>query len=527
MGLRRLAMSAVAAASLIGMLVASPGGLIPAGAASASTGRIDSTPGHRTAHSAAVPTVAGPIPGTPVLAGTSFDLSQVGYEQSEYFLSGTATSYTSSAPLTSDGKWRVTPSTTAPYTTRVVVYRPSNPHKFNGTVIVEWLNVSGGLDDAPDWVLAHTELIREGYAWVGVSAQAVGVNQLKCPATPPLPATCVAPGNPARYGSLSHPGDSYSYDIFSQAGQAIRHDSAQVLEGLKPQHVIAVGESQSAFRLVTYIDGVQPLVHEYDGFLVLSEFGTGAPLSQSPQASVVPPTPTHLRNDLRTPVFLVETETDVSNSALFDRQPNTRDFRLWEIAGTAHFDYYGLEIGPTDTGNGQGAVLNLAAMQNPTNNNPPPGFECALSVNTGATQWNLNAAVFWLNRWVAHGTPPPKAPLLRTKSAPGVSPVVFAKDANGNVLGGVRSPLVDAPIAALSGIGNGPGPTPSPLSVSCALFGSTVPFTSSQLAGLYNSHRQFVFDWARATLKDVRQGYLLPADAVQLIQSAAASQIGN
>ena len=43
--------------------------------------------------------------------------------------------------------------------------------KFNGTVVVEWLNVSGGVDAAPDWTFAHTELIREGYAWVGVSAQ--------------------------------------------------------------------------------------------------------------------------------------------------------------------------------------------------------------------------------------------------------------------------------------------------------------------------------------------------------------------
>ena len=43
--------------------------------------------------SAAVPTVTGPVPGTPVLSGTSFNLSQVGYEQSEFFLSGTADAY--------------------------------------------------------------------------------------------------------------------------------------------------------------------------------------------------------------------------------------------------------------------------------------------------------------------------------------------------------------------------------------------------------------------------------------------------
>lgn len=97
--------------------------------------------------------------------------------------------------------------------------RPVKPARFSGTVVVEWLNVTGGADAAPDWTLGHNELIREGDVWVGVSAQKVGVDALKT--APPR-------GDPVRYATLSHPGDSYSYDIFSQAGQAIRdhaHDA--------------------------------------------------------------------------------------------------------------------------------------------------------------------------------------------------------------------------------------------------------------------------------------------------------------
>jgi hypothetical protein len=163
--------------------------------------------------SASDPVVTGPVTGGggAILPANlnGFDLGQVGYEQSEFFLQGTATAYTPTAPLTTDGKWSVAPGpASAPYKTRVVVYRPINPAKFNGTVIVEWLNVSGQVDANPDWTQTHNELIRDGFAWVGVSAQAVGLNQLKCPATPPIPLTCPAPGDPARYGSLSHPGDS-------------------------------------------------------------------------------------------------------------------------------------------------------------------------------------------------------------------------------------------------------------------------------------------------------------------------------
>src|SRR5580692_9185481 len=90
------------------------------------------------------PTVKGPIlptSGISFLGSTLFPLSQVGYEESEYFISGTATSYTSAHKLTSNGRWTVVPAHHAAYTTRVIVYRPIDPSRFDGTVGVEWLNV--------------------------------------------------------------------------------------------------------------------------------------------------------------------------------------------------------------------------------------------------------------------------------------------------------------------------------------------------------------------------------------------------
>ena len=188
------------------------------------------------------PTLEGPItsPGSAFIESTSFDLSEVGYTQEEYFISGTATAYTSASPLTSDGKWTATPASTAPYKTRILVYKPANPQKFNGTVVVEWLNVSGGLDAAPDWVQAHNALIRAGIAWVGVSAQIVGVEG--GPALVGVVSLPLKKVNPARYGSLSHPGDSFSYDMFSQAGQAIHQPSGpSPLGNLRVKRLIAAG----------------------------------------------------------------------------------------------------------------------------------------------------------------------------------------------------------------------------------------------------------------------------------------------
>ena len=361
--------------------------------------------------------------GEPVLPGfTSFDPAVVGYEQSEVFLSGTASAYEMTSPVDNDGKYSAVATSTAPYTTRAVVMRPVDPRRFNGTVVVEWLNVSGGADAGPDWMLGHNELVREGFAWVGVSAQKVGVDALKS-ADPTR-------GDAVRYANLSHPGDSYSYDIFSQAGQAIRDDARTILGGLKPKHLIAIGESQSAVRLVTYIDAVHPLVHVYDGFLVHSRIG-GAPI----------------RDDLGVPVLVFQTETDVSFSNGTARQPDTE--HVPAVGGRGHraLRLLRAEHRTRRHRRRSGAVAVLASMQNPTNQ-PSANFTCGTPINTGPAHYVLDAAFYRLNRWVAKGIPPPVAPRLQTT---GLSPVVFATDANGNTLGGIRTPAVDAPVATLSG----------------------------------------------------------------------------
>jgi hypothetical protein len=435
----------------------------------------------------------------------SFDLASVGYEQSEFFLDGTASAY-APAPgttLTSDGRWTVEPSSRAPFRTRVVVNRPTDRRDFNGTVVVEWLNVSGGADASPDWMHTHVELVRRGYAWVGVSAQAVGVNGLK--GAPPQ-------GDAARYASLTHPGDSYSYDMFSQAGRAIRDDAELVLGGLRPRRLLAVGESQSAGRMVTYIDAVHPRAQVYDGFLVHSRNAGGAALSQAPLPAVPTPSPTLIRGDVDVPVLVFNTETDAGS--LQARQPDSATYRLWEAAGTAHFDQYGLMTGATDTGERSSVADWFATMQHPTNQ-PNPGFTCGSPINTGPQTFVLRSAVAHLDRWVARGTPPPRAPRLETVS---VNPVQYALDANGNVRGGIRTPAVDAPVATLSGLGQ-TGTT------FCFLFGTTRPFTDDQLAALYGDHAGFARAWGRATVRSAAAGFLRPEDAVNLVVVGARSDV--
>jgi hypothetical protein len=97
---------------------------------------------------------------------------------------------------------------------------------------------------------------------------------------------------------------------------------------------------------VTYINAIQPLSPGvYDAYFVYSRGGSGSDLSQAPQATIAPPTPTSIRTDLHVPVFIFETEADlIGLGYLPARQPPTPYIREWETAATAHDDTYGLQF---------------------------------------------------------------------------------------------------------------------------------------------------------------------------------------
>src|SRR5437764_4156331 len=108
------------------------------------------------------PAVQGPIEGGVrgypwnhslfALSGKGFS-----YSEKEYFYSGTATNLATGLQ--------------APYESRMLVRLPSDPRKFNGTVVAEWLNVTGGNDLETTWPVEGQYLMRHGFGYVGISAQ--------------------------------------------------------------------------------------------------------------------------------------------------------------------------------------------------------------------------------------------------------------------------------------------------------------------------------------------------------------------
>lgn len=466
--------------------------------------------------------------GSAILVGTFFSLKSFGYEQEEFFFSGTAYSYENTAPLGSDGKWEVSPADTATYKTRMMVYRPIDPADFNGTVIVEWLNVSGGMDTPAEWMMLHTEILRRGYAWVGISAQYMGVEggetSLPSPLGTSLPLKLI---NYLRYKSLSHPGDSFSYDIFSQAVSLIRYPDSEdtaPLGEFEINRLIAAGESQSAIRMITFVNAFGKDIDYIDGYFIHSrlgynpefrtDFGGGsAPLSQSPQTTIYTPEVVIVREDLGKPVMNLQTETDMFMlGAYTSRQDDSDTFRLWEVAGSAHADLYTTSLSMFDTGGVSSAEISITKQ--PIIIMPC----CPESINSAPQHhFTAKAALNALNMWLTDGMLPPSAPRLTVNT----SGDGFEYDSFGNVLGGVRSPYVDVPIARFSGENS------SVLNDTdiCFLYGETEMLDDATLNFLYPDHDTYVDKVTRSAENAVINGFLLQEDAELIITAAEESDI--
>ena len=444
-----------------------------------------------------------PVAGPPKLLLGAYDIASLGYSANEYFISGSARAY-------GEG-----PVPEADYTTRIVALTPTDSSKFNGTVLVEWLNVSGGIDAPAVWFMAHREMIREGYAYIGVSAQKVGVDG-------GLTITGIDMSlkvqDPERYSQLSHPGDAYSFDMFSQVGQLARESPGAVLGHLTPEFVVAIGESQSAMFLTTYINSVDQHAKVFDGFLVHSRFGGAASLDGINTLEAFQkgtPDPSPFRDDLRVPTMNVITETDVVGAILpgyyIARQPDNESLRTWEIAGTAHADAYTVKVGFIDTGSTP--TEQLAAGYAPSNE--LMGQVLKHSINFAPQHhYVLQAAIAGLHAWVRTGTVPPQAPRLQTDDA---APPSFIVDANGIAKGGVRTPWVDVPIARTSGIGDDATPV-------ALLFGSGEPFDDGTRSRLYPGGKsEYLERFTESLDATIRAGYLLRADRVEILELAAAT----
>ena len=360
-------------------------------------------PGAAHAGSESVPTakVTGPIKvaeGSRPWLSTELPLADLGYVEEEFFVEGTARSYSGSEP---NGE--------AAYTSRILVRRPVSPQRFSGTVVVEWFNVTGGYDAEWDWFSSHEHFTRRGWAWVGVTAQYVG-------------ATGLHQFNNNRYGRINHPGDNFAADIYAQAAKALRtREGADPLGGLVPRIMLADGHSQSADRLAGYYDNQQAQDGLFDAFFLRGHQHA-------------------IRTDLPTKAVRLLSETDVTPVGQGTNPPGEPDndhYRRWEVAGTSHVTWKEYrESAPL--------IARDKGSENPRQCVKPPYSR----VEYHAAQ---NALYDHLVRWVQGGPAPPASPRIEF-AADGHT---VARDERGFALGGIRLPTLAVPTALQTGENQG------------------------------------------------------------------------
>jgi hypothetical protein len=348
---------------------------------------------------------------------------------------------------------------------------------------VEWNNVTASQDIDIDWLQVGEHLMRNGYAWIGVSAQRVGVDHLRG-------------WSPARYGTLdvtvegSIENDALSYDVFAAVAEAVRAPgSVRLLPGFDVERVLATGHSQSAGRLATYLNNVHPLNPVFDGVVVHGGGGV-------------------IRTDQEVEVFKLMAETDMPRR-IDSRQPDTDTFVQWEVAGSSHVDILYAEERAKVSAVQAGRDPAMAEVRLPECADPPYSRVPFRHV--------MHAAFEHLVRWVDGGPAPSSAPVL--ESAPAGSEGVFARDEHGNALGGIRLAAHAVPTATNSGLNSGEG--------FCRLYGSHYPFDAATLAAIHPTHAGYVEKVREVVQANLEAGYVLEHDAQETVRLAERSSIGR
>jgi len=546
----RTRMRAVVIASMAACAAFLAAGSVLASSASAqpTVSEIPATSGEHGYPYDAVPPPSGVV-GEPKL-NTTF-MSHHGYVEREFKMSGTTNVYRENGneeafnfgtAWNSNGNWEIAVSQSGvPYTTRLLVRypSPSSTTKFNGTVIFEWTNVTTGGDQDPVWSEIGEEAIRQGYAFVGVTAQKAGMEDL-------------ARWDPKRYAGLGDSNDGQSYSIFTQAAEAAKADSATLLGGLTPKREIGMGDSQSAFRVDTYVNAFQPVTQAFNGFIAVGRAVTAAPIGNGLISTS--PFPARIRTDKNTTPFIeLNTQGDITElDAAAARQSDNNYLRTWELPGASHIDAH------------EGAYeVETIAREEPTVAVP----QCILGTPIEGTGTPLdgvnqvnntslfeveNAAVMDMQKWIAEGVTAPHEP-----SQISTTPIFLLLDefdlVNSNAYGvgngGIRMPEAEVPTEEYSVI-NFSKPSQEGLSgpalmeelkaafeasetgsISnaelrsaglCLLSGYFYDLSSSKLQSLYPTTASYAAKYKKVVESDESAGFITPEQGAEAIAYAEA-----
>jgi len=424
-------------------------------------------------------------------------LAKRGYVEEEIFLSGAANVY--DWPATG----AVIRTSTAPYTTRVLIRRPKSKSKFSGRIIVEMMNPSNLLDLNIGWAIHRDQIMRQGDAWVGVTAKPISVVTLKtfdpvryAPLNWANPLPLTDPRNCATVAndSTRQTENGLVWDIYTQVGAWLRSADRDNPFNYgwwpgepppKKRYLYAWGYSQTGSFLYTYLNAINPLVIRengkpmFDGALIAVSGGPGA-INQC-SGGVPAGDPRRRLSNPGMPVVHVMSQSDFAGYAP-NRRPDSdapgNGYRDYDLAGAGHATPDELYYGPSPADITKGGRT------------PPP-----VGCNEGP-------------RSRLPSVPPPPGAVIKMDGARG------ATDEHGNVIGGVRNPYVDVPTSTW--FGNATGAS------FCRIAGYERPFAAEKLKALYGTKANYVRKVRASVNELVKARYLTKADGAEILAEARA-----
>ena len=377
--------------------------------------------------------------------------------------------------------------------------RPRDAARFNGTVVLFWNNVSLGFD-----LLAgeSPEIYDGGFAFVGVSTQRNGVHGYPGGASPGSPSGIQNAMGRSSFPATARPTTSSRKrrrrsDVTAREARTIPSD------GLPVRHVIALGASQSANWLATYLNAVQPLTRALDGFILDIYFGNGSPLEV---LGVDREPPRDTKGDSR------RRHEDAARIAPAARRSRRAGVRAQQRdRGDRLLPGSSARLRSVPPLGSRGARAWLAATAAPTAcrrtghaTSAPKRARWARRADANILSMEpvRSAALHHFQRWLTDGIAPPRQP-----------PIVFDVEERGPVIrrdhlgiavGGVRLPDVDVPTACHRGVAR-TGHSCSPARRRRS--------PTEMLRALYPTGDAYRARYTQAAAAAVAAGVLLPDDA--------------
>ncbi len=431
---------------------------------------------------AALPGFAAPPMGEGRIEQADPDLPK-GYLEQEFLVSGTGRLFRydaeGEAAIQADG---------LPWTTRVIIRRPADPRRFSGWAYVEPLHPEIGSSFA--WRQSREYFARKGDAWVGITTTR---NLILHGGLDPLGKLRKA--DPVRYAALGFGPQGneggLDWDVIAAVGRLVK--SGGLLAGSPVRKTVFGGWSGAGALTLFFTNTFAMRERLPDGGPIFDAVLLGEPgwypRINGAAGDIMPYDIRQRPAKLDVPVISLHSSAPIEFGMPFRPRPDSDGamgrYRAFEIAGANH-------RGAREPMNGDLGEL------------------CGAPSSDFPVHHYFSLSIDHLKRWADGGGPPPASRSIEIDRYG-----LVKTDADGNVLGGVRSVALDVPVARHY-------QTHDARLVECRGGARMVSFSREELIRRYGDHAGYVAKVRARSAELVAQGWLLPEDAAEIVAQAGA-----